>query len=358
MKKILVLFLSLMLLMPVTVLGEVASGLDTYPVNLGDFSITVTSADIIQKGEKAEGVLLFQLFPAYDENSMFHSNINGTWTAEDLSIIGEIGAETYGNVVLEQTSQQLASQGIAVSNTQLLYAEFDEETQSTSLIVSMDVDYTAVGVDLVMTLYQVQMYIPFGDGSSYIFTISSDTLENTETMMSYLETMEFSSDPINNTDTSFVESSSNVVDTSSVTIGQKNALRKAIDYLDYTAFSRSGLIDQLKFEGFTDSEATYGVDHCGADWNEQAILKARDYLDYTSFSRQGLIDQLEFEGFSNAQAVYGVDSCNVDWNEQAAKKAQDYLDYTSFSRQGLIDQLLYEGFSNEQALYGVTAVGY
>ncbi|MBP3637441.1 MAG: Ltp family lipoprotein [Clostridia bacterium] len=222
----------------------------------------------------------------------------------------------------------------------------------------MDVDYTAVGVDLVMTLYQVQMYIPFGDGSSYIFTISSDTLENTETMMSYLETMEFSSDPINNTDTSFVESSSNVVDTSSVTIGQKNALRKAIDYLDYTAFSRSGLIDQLKFEGFTDSEATYGVDHCGADWNEQAILKARDYLDYTSFSRQGLIDQLEFEGFSNAQAVYGVDSCNVDWNEQAAKKAQDYLDYTSFSRQGLIDQLLYEGFSNEQALYGVTAVGY
>jgi hypothetical protein len=33
---------------------------------------------------------------------------------------------------------------------------------------------------------------------------------------------------------------------------------------------------------------------------------ARDYLDYSAFSRSGLIDQLEYEGFSKAQAVYGV----------------------------------------------------
>lgn len=33
--------------------------------------------------------------------------------------------------------------------------------------------------------------------------------------------------------------------------------------LDYLSFSRSGLIDQLKYEGFTDAQATYGVNAVG-----------------------------------------------------------------------------------------------
>lgn len=37
-----------------------------------------------------------------------------------------------------------------------------------------------------------------------------------------------------------------------------------------------------------------------------AYQKALEYLDYSSFSRSGLIEQLEFEGFTSAQAVYGV----------------------------------------------------
>ena len=47
------------------------------------------------------------------------------------------------------------------------------------------------------------------------------------------------------------------------TLGEKNALRKAIDYLDYTAFSYSGLIEQLKYEGFTHQQATYGAEAVG-----------------------------------------------------------------------------------------------
>jgi hypothetical protein len=94
------------------------------------------------------------------------------------------------------------------------------------------------------------------------------------------------------------------VDTS--TMGERNALDKAYDYLNYTAFSRKGLIEQLEYEGFSHEEAVYGVDKCGADWNEQAALKAQQYLDYSSFSRSGLIEQLEYEGFTEAQAEYGV----------------------------------------------------
>lgn len=91
---------------------------------------------------------------------------------------------------------------------------------------------------------------------------------------------------------------------------------------------------------------------------KNALDKAKSYLKYSAFSYIGLVDQLEYEGFSNKDATYAVDNCGADWNEQAAKKAKQYLDYSSFSRSGLVDQLLYEGFTNEQAEYGVTAVGY
>lgn len=95
---------------------------------------------------------------------------------------------------------------------------------------------------------------------------------------------------------------------SSVSTGKKNALRKANEYLDYMAFSYSGLIDQLKYEGFSESEAEYGADNCGADWNEQAEKKAKEYLDFMAFSYDGLVEQLEYEGFTHSQAIHGADS--------------------------------------------------
>ncbi len=84
-----------------------------------------------------------------------------------------------------------------------------------------------------------------------------------------------------------------------------------------------------------------------------AVRKAESYLDFSAFSRSGLIAQLEYEGFSNADATYAVDTVRVDWNEQAAKKAASYLEFSAFSRQGLVDQLLYEGFTPAQAEHGV-----
>ena len=37
----------------------------------------------------------------------------------------------------------------------------------------------------------------------------------------------------------------------------------AREYLKYAAFSRSGLIGQLKYEGFTSAQAKYGVKKAG-----------------------------------------------------------------------------------------------
>lgn len=102
-------------------------------------------------------------------------------------------------------------------------------------------------------------------------------------------------------------SQENTTQIPSATRGEQNALETAKSYLRVSAFSYSGLIDQLEYEGYTTTEATYGADHCGADWYDQAAKCADQYLDVMSFSRQGLIEQLEYEGFTYDQAVYGVD---------------------------------------------------
>lgn len=133
------------------------------------------------------------------------------------------------------------------------------------------------------------------DASISNSTISdfSNTTENTESV-SYTTPV---SDTISNSTT----------DDSELTMGQKNALKSAQDYLAYTSFSYTGLIRQLEFEKYSHEDAVYAADHCNANWNEQATLSAKSYLDYTSFSRDGLISQLEFDGFTTDQAIYGVE---------------------------------------------------
>lgn len=90
------------------------------------------------------------------------------------------------------------------------------------------------------------------------------------------------------------------------TAAQENARESAASYLDLSAFSRTGLIKQLKFEGYSEKDATYGVDFQKADWNKQAAASGENYLDMSSFSREGLIDQLVFEGFTKEQAEFGA----------------------------------------------------
>ena len=92
-----------------------------------------------------------------------------------------------------------------------------------------------------------------------------------------------------------------------VTVGESNALRSAKNYLRTMPFSKKGLQDQLEFEGYSESEALYAVNNCGANWKEQAVKEAKNYLDIMPFSKQELIDQLEFEGYTPEEARYGVE---------------------------------------------------
>ena len=140
--------------------------------------------------------------------------------------------------------------------------------------------------------------------------------------------------------------------------GTECAVNRAKSYLNVSAFSYSGLVEQLEYEGFSNYEATYGADHCGADWYEQALLSAKSYLRSSAFSESGLIEQLEYTGFTSEQAKYGVSLCGADWNEQAAKSAASYMQVHDFTKYELIEQLEYTGFTHSQAVYGVESNGF
>lgn len=104
-----------------------------------------------------------------------------------------------------------------------------------------------------------------------------------------------------------------------LTGAQQNAVRSAEGYLDYSAFSKEGLIQQLSSDygdGYEESDARVAVESLDVDWKEQAVRSAEEYLKLDGFSCQGLIDQLSSsygDRYTEANARYGArqtSACN------------------------------------------------
>lgn len=99
--------------------------------------------------------------------------------------------------------------------------------------------------------------------------------------------------------------------TKALTVAQRNAARAAENYIDLTGFSRTGLIRQLKYTGYSAADAAVAVDSLQIDWNAQAARKAASYIEMTSFSRASMISQLVYDGFTKAQATHGAKSVGL-----------------------------------------------
>lgn len=101
-------------------------------------------------------------------------------------------------------------------------------------------------------------------------------------------------------------------------LSQQNALHSAEKYLEYTAFSKAGLIQQLSSSAgdkYPEQDAVWAVEHLnGVNWDDQAAKSAKKYLEYTSFSCQGLIQQLSSSAgdkYTQAQAEYGARQAGI-----------------------------------------------
>jgi hypothetical protein len=94
-----------------------------------------------------------------------------------------------------------------------------------------------------------------------------------------------------------------------------------------------------------------------------AVRAARSYLNISAFSRDGLIEQLSSSagsGFNRNDATLAVDSMNVDWNLEAVKSAKQYLKLMGFSCKGLSQQLSSPAggkFTEQQATFGAQQAG-
>ena len=139
----------------------------------------------------------------------------------------------------------------------------------------------------------------------------------------------------------------------------QSAIESARAYLNYSSFSKKGLIHQLSSpagDGYDEAIAAKAVGQLNVDWNEQAVEAAKNYLSFSSFSKTDLIHQLESaagDQFTHEQAVYGVSKAydgsaggdDTGASEGSAEltnaiaSAKDYLSYSAFSAKGLIHQL-------------------
>ena len=79
-------------------------------------------------------------------------------------------------------------------------------------------------------------------------------------------------------------------------------------YLSISSFSYLSLVEQLEADGYNLTDATIAVDKCGANWKEQAVKRGTVYIERNpEMTRQQLLDQLKYEGFTDEEAEYGVE---------------------------------------------------
>ena len=93
----------------------------------------------------------------------------------------------------------------------------------------------------------------------------------------------------------------------SLPIEKRSAIEKAQSYLSCMPFSPSRLYDQLLYEGFSEEDSQFAIDHLIVDWDEMCYETAVSYItNVGGFSKKSLIHQLEFEGFTKKQAKKAV----------------------------------------------------
>ncbi len=127
--------------------------------------------------------------------------------------------------------------------------------------------------------------------------------------------------------------------------------------LTFSAFIAIGVIASVGATSSATGTSLTTVVEDTLSWDTQAKAKAEQYLYTMPFSRSGLIEQLQFEGFDKAEATVAVDSITVDWYKQASLKAEQYLQTMPMSKSGLIEQLKFEGFTSAEATYGANSIG-
>ena len=142
----------------------------------------------------------------------------------------------------------------------------------------------------------------------------------------------------------------------------EQAARKGRAFLASSSFSLDGLVSQLVLAGFTSEEASEGARRAYSTTAEDsditysmenAVKEATSYLTGGNYySREGMLKKLKGAGYTEEEAIYAADNCGADWMDQARLQAAFYLRYQNLSHDELIQLLLEQGFTPEEAEFG------
>ena len=87
----------------------------------------------------------------------------------------------------------------------------------------------------------------------------------------------------------------------------ENAIESAEAYSNVFAYSKKELIEQLKYDGFSEDIAECAAKSINANWKENCVRSAYSYLDLSPFSKEELIHQLDYDGFTPEEIDYAMD---------------------------------------------------
>lgn len=184
MKKLLSVLLALVLMLGcASALAEATpaeSNLETFEFD--GFTMTFDADMIGEIYDKAENQVYFQLFPFYDENAAFNSNINCVWNpaVEDLT---KIDANVFAAAVMQAMPAQYEAMGLKVENAKVLLAQPDE--QDGKYAISYMAQYDLEGI----TLYMMQAVVSDAAFGTYSFTVTFADLTQADALTEIVNTI-------------------------------------------------------------------------------------------------------------------------------------------------------------------------
>lgn len=130
------------------------------------------------------------------------------------------------------------------------------------------------------------------------------------------------------------------------------ALYSSHDIVQMFAATYPNLIRYLVECGFTEEQARYGADHCDADWNAIANIYAKYHLNGKGISKLTLVSNMDAEGYTETEITYALEQCEADWMQQAAVCAAYLYDKFHHNYEELCHELRTRGFTKDEAIYG------
>ncbi len=342
-------------------------------ISIGKYNcgnITATIFMIIAQIDKrmAEEERKMQDIQANLENKGYLSDEEQTLT-EYMKAVANIPNEYIGTVYCDLScynGNDYAQMFCELIETYSMLPKMERKAKKLDVIIANIM--AAHDTDSNATFSTNEIYEYFIEGKrEYLLSINEDVIQSEYNCggKDYRESKHY--DGYDERDASSETFNSNTkADISFASKGEKKALESVISILSNDPRSYNSLITTLENSGFTHSEAVYGVNNCGADWNEQARKSVAKYLEYkrgifhfpknNRYSRDGLIKEMEEYGFTKSEAEYGVDNCGADWDEQAKKCVANWLELKC-SYNGLIKAMEEDGFTHSEAVYEANNCG-